>query len=46
MLKLSSCHVLHTTGLLQIHSKFPRARARAGVIVVILKDDMLETDEK
>lgn len=46
LLKLSSHHMLHTTGLLQILSKVPRARARARACVIEVHSEKLETDDK
>lgn len=43
-LEVSSHDVLHTARLIQIRLQLPGARTRAGVIVVVLQEDMLKED--
>lgn len=46
LLQVSSHYVLHLTGLLEFHPEVSRTRTRtrACVIVVVIQDDVLETD--
>lgn len=44
LLEVSGHHVLHITGLLEIHPQVTRTRTRAGVIVVV-EENMLQTDD-
>lgn len=44
LLKVSSHHMLLIARLFQIYSEVARARTRTSVIVVVVQDDMLETN--
>lgn len=43
-LEVSRHDVLHPARLIQFRLQLPGARTRAGVIVVVLQDDMLKED--